>query len=468
MTAPAVIALDLGATSGRVIRATVGPDAIDLDTVARFENRPVALDGRLHWDILRLWADATDGIRAVVRDGPAASIGIDAWGVDYGLLLGGVLLSNPRHYRDPRGNRGRELVHRSIDPSELYLRNGVQQLPINTIYQLAAENEDGFLSLADGFLMVPDLLGYWLTGVAVAERTIASTSGLLDSRTGEWDARLCHVAGAQSRLLPPLIDAGSRIGVSRDTAGEGLGGLEVVAVGAHDTASAFAATPMDPASSVVISCGTWGLVGVEVATPVLDERGLRAGFTNELGVDGRRLLLRNVMGLWLLSECIRWWGRAGESIDLPDLVSAAGAMPPSRHVFDVDAPEFANPGDLPERIAGWFRARGIPEPAGRPALVRCIIDSLAQAFADAAEAAATLAGIGTTTIHVVGGGALNVVLCQALADRAGIPVVAGPVEATAVGNALLQARTAGLLDGGLDELRAVVMRTHTGTRYLPR
>ena len=458
-------AIDLGATSGRVILGSVGPGELELRQLARFPNDPVPLRDGLHWDLLGLYRSALDGLALAVREeSELASVGIDSWAVDYALLHNGRTLGAPFHYRDARrGSVGPQLVHERIGAAELYRRNGLQHLPFNTVFQLACDQATGVLEGADTMLLVPDLLVYQLTGTIAAERTNASTTGLLDASTREWDDDLALMLGIPQRVLPPLVNPGTWIGMVSGTALEVVGApVPVTAVGSHDTASAVVALPTTSDDVAYISCGTWGLVGVELEHPVLTDAARRASFTNEGGVDGRVRFLHNVMGLWLLSECVRAWGEP-----LPALLERAATVQASVPVFDVDDPRFLAPGDMPARIADWLREHELPVPASRPAFVRCIVESLAQAFASTVFAAASLSGAAVSAIHLVGGGAQNALLCQATADRSGLPVVAGPVEATAIGNLLVQARAVGAVSGSLESLRALVATTQRPQTYTP-
>lgn len=474
-SAGTVAAVDLGATSGRVILGHVDGRAgtLALDHVARFANGPVRLASGLHWDVTGLYRDLGAGLaEAFRRDPSTASIGIDSWAVDYGLLRGDRMLGEPFHYRDGRSDRGVDAVHAVVPFDELYRRNGLQFLPFNTVYQLAAERDaaDGCLGVADSLLLVPDLIGFQLTGVRLAERTNASTTGLVGIESGEWDDELIERLGLPASVFAPLVSPGESFGPLRAAVAAELGapaGIEVVAVGSHDTASAVVAVPMRAESAAYISCGTWGLVGVELEQPVTTDAARAANFTNEGGVDSRVRFLHNVMGLWLLSESVRWWERGGERIDLAELLSAAASVTGPVAVFDADDPRFLAPGDLPGRIAEWCAERGVAAPASRAEFARSIIESLAEAFAGAVRTASVLSGVDVETIHVVGGGALNELLCQRTADRAGIPVLAGPVEATAIGNVLVQARAQGFVDGDLEALRALVAQAFAPRRYEP-
>ncbi|MGO4595596.1 rhamnulokinase family protein [Leifsonia sp. 2TAF2] len=471
-----VAAVDLGATSGRVMHARVGADTLELTEAARFPNTPVRVwegdRAALHWDATGLYANVLAGLGVVARSDPGlASVGVDAWAVDYGLLAGGRLLREPYHYRDERTAAGVSAVHATVDPAELYREGGLQFLPFNSLYQLSVDAADGSLGSADRILLVPDLITYWLTGTEQAERTNASTTGLLTG-DGGWNDPLIARLGLPRSVFAPLVDAGTHVGgllpsLASDLPFDG-GGPAVTAVGSHDTASAVVAVPMDASRAAYISCGTWGLVGVEIEHRILSDEGRVANFTNEGGVDGRIRYLHNVMGLWLLSESLREWQRRGLPVTLEALLAEAAALPRPADLFDADDPRFLAPGDLPSRIASWFEERGLRAPASPAGMVRVIVESLAEAFARTVERASELSGVPVDTIHLVGGGARNALLCQATADRAGVPVLAGPVEATAIGNVLVQARAAGLLSGDLETLRGLVARTSHLIRYDPR
>jgi rhamnulokinase len=465
-----VAAVDLGATSGRVMLGYIDDGMLHLDAVSRFPNGPVDGPDGLHWDFTALYRHVVAGLaEAVSREPEVASVGIDSWAVDYGLVSDGELLAEPFHYRDDRTARGVTRVHALAPFEELYHRNGLQFLPFNTLYQYAV---DRGLADADAALLIPDLVAFLLTGARVAERTNASTTGLVDVHTGQWDAELTEWLGLPASVLPDLVDPGTSLGRLRGAARERVGtALEVIAVGSHDTASAVVAVPMtDPKAAAYISCGTWGLVGVELEAPVVTDAAREANFTNEGGVDGRVRFLHNVTGLWLLSESVRAWeAEDGQPIDLPSLLADAAAVVGDVPLFDANDPRLSAPGDMPARIAAVLEDAGAPVPGSRPAFVRTIVESIAKAFADAVATAARLTGRDIEVIHLVGGGALNTVLCQATSDRAGLPVLAGPVEATAVGNVLVQARAHGWFgpDASLETLRGVVARSFPPVRYTP-
>ena len=476
----AVGAVDLGATSGRVIVGHVGPNELRLEHVARFPNGPVVSDevngNGLHWDIRELYRNVLEGLAAAGRASTGlASVGVDTWAVDYALLRDGRMLGTPFHYRDERTAAGVDTVHSVVPFAELYAQNGLQFLPFNTLYQLAADRDFGVLSRADSALLIPDLIGYWLTGQKVAEATNASTTGLLrvdpaaNSADAAWNDELIERLGFPRGLFPRLVTPGTTIGPMLPEIADTVGyTTNVTAVGSHDTASAVVAIPMTRQDAAYISCGTWGLVGVELEQSMLTEASRDANFTNEGGVDGRTRFLHNVMGLWLLSESVRVWERSGLRIDLPALLAEAEALTVPVPIFDANDPRFLTPGDMPARIADWCREHDQPVPHAPATFARSILESLADAFARAVHAAADLSGTKVGVIHIVGGGSQNAVLCQLTADRSGLPVLAGPVEATALGNVLVQARATGLIDGDLETLRALVARTNPPRRYQPR
>ncbi|MEU1681301.1 FGGY-family carbohydrate kinase [Micromonospora zamorensis] len=461
MTAVRLAAVDVGASSGRVMLARVGPGRLELVEAHRFRNEPVRVAGTLHWDILALYRGVLEGLRAA---GPVAGIGIDTWAVDYGLLdATGALLGNPVHYRDERTDGVDDRVAQQLGPERLYATTGLQHLPFNTLYQLAAAAGTPQLEAAHTLLLIPDLVAYWLTGEVGAEVTNASTTQLYDLRRGAWATDLMADAGIRSELFPPLREPGTRIGPVLPAL-DLPGSPDVMAVGSHDTASAVVGVPAVDGHFAYISCGTWSLVGVELDAPVLSEPSRRANFTNESGVDGTIRYLRNVMGLWLLQESLRTWG----TTDLPALLRQAAEEPAFRSVVDPDDPTFLSPGDMPARINRACSRIGEPVPDSPAATVRCILDSLALAHRRAVWQAQRLSGRHVDAVHVVGGGARNDLLCQLTADACGLPVLAGPVEATALGNALVQARALGVIGGDLASLRSVLRETQQIVRYEPR
>jgi len=408
-------AVDLGASSGRVMLGRVEADLLELREVSRFSYRPTVRDGALRWDADFLRRSVTEGLRGL----DVRSVGIDSWAVDYGLLDdSGELLADPVCYRDSRTDGVVPQVLSTVPAEELYGITGIQILPINTLYQLVA---DPLAQQASHLLLIPDLVAYWLTGEIGAEHTNASTTQLLDVHTGQWATALMDRLGLPAGLFPPIRRPGSAIGGP------------VVAVGSHDTASAVHAVPALTSRFGYISCGTWSLVGVELDRPVLSADSLAANFTNEAGVGGTIRYLRNVMGLWLLEESLRVWGLSREP-----LLQAAASLP-RRSVIDPNSPEFLPPGDMPARIVAACRATDQPVPSDPPQIVRCILDSLAAAYRDTLLDAQRLSDKEIDVVHIVGGGSRNELLCQLTADACRLPVLAGPVEATALGNILVQA-----------------------------
>ena len=462
-------AVDLGASSGRVMVADVGADRLDLTEAHRFANTPVTAGGTLHWDVLALHREILHGLRAAgTRAGSLASVGIDSWAVDYGLLdRTGALLGNPVHYRDQRTDGVLDRVLDRVPAERLYRVAGLQQLPFNTLYQLVAAAGTPQLDAARTLLMIPELISYWLTGRIGAEHTNASTTQLYDVRRREWATGLIGEIGLSTDLFPALHEPGGSVHpVLPPVLDEiGLSTLDVVSVGSHDTASAVVAVPAAGPDFAYISCGTWSLVGLELPAPILTEESRAANFSNEGGVDGTIRHLRNVMGLWLLQECLRCWG---PGVDLPALLDEAATLPAFGAVLDVDRPEFLPPGDMPARVAAECRRTGQPAPATKAAAVRCILDSLALAYRATIATARRLSGRRVDVIHLVGGGARNTLLCQLTADACGLPVEAGPVEATALGNVLVQARRAGLVGPDLSAMRRLLRATQPLRRYQPR
>ncbi|WP_043622202.1 rhamnulokinase [Nonomuraea candida] len=449
-------AVDLGASSGRVMLADLS-DGLSLTEARRFANGPVRVAGRLYWDILGLYREVLAGLRAA---GPVSSIGVDSWAVDYALLdESGAMLGNPVHYRDERTAGVAEQVAGAVGAETLYDVSGLQVLPFNTIYQLLADRLDGAATM----LLIPDLIGYWLTGERGAEVTNASTTGLLDVRTRSWALPLIERLGLPAGIFPPLRQPGDAVGgLRRDVAAEIGWSAPVRAVGSHDTASAVAAVPAAGPAFAYVSCGTWSLAGVELPGPVLTPGSRAANFTNEAGIDGTVRYLRNVMGLWLLQECLRAWPGS----DLGELLAAAAGERPFAAVVNPDEPVFLPPGDMPARIAAECRRTGQRPPASPAAFVRCVLESLALGHRLAVRQAMELSGRDVEVVHLVGGGSRNELLCQFTADACGLPVVAGPAEATALGNVLVQARAAGLVSG-LEEMRALVASSQPLRRYEP-
>jgi rhamnulokinase len=458
--ARAYAAVDLGASNGRVIVGQVGPGELRIDDVRRFANEPIRRTDGLHWDIDSLYRDTLAGLRTAVAGGGIASAGVDSWAIDYGLLdADGRLLGLPFHYRDDRTTRPDPDLDARTDPAGNYAVTGIQHLPFNTMYQLLREPA-ATLANAATMLLIPDLLAFWLTGEVGAERTNASTTALYDVRTGQWSDVLIDNAGLPRPLFPTLRDPAQQIGTAQPATG--LDGLPIVSVASHDTASAVLAVPAAGDRFAYVCTGTWSLVGVELDGPVLSDASRDANFTNEVGVDGTIRYLRNVMGLWLLQECQRTWGDS----DAGRLLAAAEHASPFAAIVDPDDADFLAPGDMPSRIDAYCARTGQPRPVDRAGYVRCVMESLALAHRAAVADAVRLTGRDVDVVHVVGGGARNSLLCQLTADACDRSVIAGPVEATALGNVLVQARANG---GPIDRtaIRALVAATQPTRRYHP-
>jgi rhamnulokinase len=447
-------AIDLGAESGRVVHGRFDGERVALEVAHRFANRPVRLPDGLHWNLLALFTEALEGLRALDVRG----VGVDTWGVDYALLDGrGRVLGLPFHYRDDRTAGTVARAHQRVPREDLYAVTGIQTMPINTVFQLLA---DARTPAAERIALVPDLFAYWLCGELANEVTNASTTGLLDARSGTWARELIARLG-----LPPApfagepVEPGTRLGPM--IAHHGVAG-DVHAVASHDTASAFVAAPIRSPRAAILSSGTWSLLGLELDAPVLTDRAREYNLTNERGVDGTTRLLRNVMGLWIVQECRRVWG------DPPydELLAAAAEARADVPLFDPDDERFLAPGDMPARIAAACSEAGRPAPEGRGEIVRSALVSLACKYRLVLERLERAAGVEVEVVHVIGGGARNELLCRLTADLLARPVLAGPVEATALGNVLVQARAAGEL-GSLADMRAVAAQSAEPAVYEP-
>lgn len=466
-------AVDIGASGGRVMAGVIERGMVTLRAVHRFPNGVGQHAGHLRWPLTELFEGVLTGLRQLAVEFPEVeSIGIDTWGVDYGLLdVHGELLDLPIAYRDDRTTKVVDEVHRAIDSAELYAINGLQFLPFNTLYQLAADRQHGRLDGAAHIVLIPDLLAFWLTGDLRTEATNASTTGLLDARTGRWSEPLLQRLGIAADLLPPIQQPGDVRGPLKDDLRASLGmppGTVVTTVGSHDTASAVVAVPSADRRFAYIASGTWSLVGLELDEPIISVASREANFTNERGVDGRTRFLRNTGGLWLLQESMRAWSEAGRPQDLAELVAEAARLPAGGPLVDVGDPTFIPPGDMPARIAAAIEATGASPPATPAGTTRCIVDSLADAYATTIRRAGKLGGMGVDVVHIIGGGSQNELLCQVTADRCGLPVAAGPVEATALGNVLIQARAHGAAPPSLDAIREQLAGSVELTRYEPR
>lgn len=458
-----VVAVDLGASSGRVYAADVGTEHFALIETARFDNGPVQIGERLYWDILGLYRGILEGLTQANRDAPVVSIGVDSWAVDYGLIRAdGSLLSNPACYRDPRTGPAIGVVGQRLGLDELFRRTGIAHQPFNTAFQLMTDEAVGYLGEVHHALLIPDLINYFLTGVAATEFTNASTTQLVDTR-GQWDNDFLQWFNLPKSLFARIVQPGNVVGpLSADIAKRlGLGtGIQVINVASHDTASAVVAVPATSPNFAYISCGTWSLVGMELESPILSERARAEGFSNERGVEGTYRFLHNVMGLWLLQESIRVWETRGISIDVADLVRRCGSEAPLKSVFDINDASFLTPGDMPARISELCRESGEPVPQSPEEFARCILDSLAMAYRQAVTNLQSITGQTVDVVYIVGGGVNNKVLCQLTADACGVDVIAGPIEAAAIGNVLVQANSIGIVPGDRWALRSYLARNH--------
>ncbi len=456
-----MVAVDLGAESGRVMAVEAAHGRLRLEELHRFPNRPVEVRGTLHWDILSLWAEVQRGIARGLERRPA-SVGVDAWAVDFGLLdASGELLANPVHYRDRRTGGAVERLAAALGRERIFEATGIQFMPINTLAQLFVmrERRSPLLEAARTFLTIPDLLNYWLTGERACEFTNATTTQLYDPRAGRWSEALLAALELGPGLFPEARPPGTRVGTYRD--------VPVLAPATHDTGSAVAAMPATTEDAAFISSGTWSLVGTVVDEPVITPEALAANVTNEGAADGGFRLLKNVMGLWIVQECRRTWERQGVSMTYAQIVEAAAREPALRSVVPVDDARFLPPGDHPAVVRALCRERGEPVPETPAAVARCVFDSLALAYRGVLELLSGLTARSFETVHVLGGGSRNELLNQATANACARRVVAGPAEATVLGNALVQFRTLGVASD-LSEGRRWIAASSELRSYEPR
>jgi rhamnulokinase len=470
------LAIDLGAASGRVMLGRWDGQRFELQELHRFGNGPVKVRGHLHWDVLRLWSEIKAGIRkyAAQYDAPLEGIGVDSWAVDFALLdSAGRLLGNPYHYRDPRTNGMPEVVERTVSAQKLYQLTGLQTIQINTLYQLVSmrQSSDPQLDAAATLLMIPDLFNYWMTGCAAAEYSTASTTQFFNPVEHGWAVDLFEDLQLPSRILAPIVSPGTVFGELLAEVLEEVGlrhSTRVIAPASHDTASAVAAVPWLDDRSMYISSGTWSLAGVEIAKPILSEAARKLNFTNEGGVGGglseRRIrFLKNIGGLWLLQECQRAWERQGLSYTWPELVALAEQATPLQILVDPDAPDFLNPHDMPAALIAYCKRTGQPGPESVGAFIRCCLESLALKYRWVLSALEGLLGRRLDTVRIVGGGSRNALLSQLAADACSRQVVAGPVEATALGNILVQALATGHLSDVAAGRRAMAVSAQQTT-----
>jgi rhamnulokinase len=473
MSTKKILAFDLGAESGRGLIASFDGERIALDVLHRFPTGGIATLDTLHWDVLSLWREMLATLRkADAEHGPLASVGVDTWGVDFALLgKDGALLGNPRHYRDPHTETIMDAAFAKVPRAEIFRQTGIQFMRFNTLFQILALMRDRspLLDLAETMLFIPDLFHYWMTGIKVNEYTDASTSQMIDPGTRTWARDLIRTLGIPEKILGSLVPPGTVLGPLRHSvaAEAGVASIPVIAPATHDTAAAVAAVPAAGDSWAYISSGTWSLMGVETKTPKTDESTLRVNFTNEGGVGGTIRLLKNIMGLWLVQECRRAWERGGVTYDYAALMKMAESAKPFASIVNPDDAAFILPPNMPTALGDFCKKTGQTIPTEPGDVVRCALESLALRYRWVLERLEELVGKKLDTIHIVGGGCQNTLLCQLTADACDRVVVAGPVEATALGNVLVQAIGLGLL-GSLAEGRAVVRRSFEVRTYEPQ
>lgn len=468
------IAIDLGAGSGRVMAAILEAGQLRLEEAHRFDNPGTELPDGSFWNPVGLHREILEGLRrAVERHGDSiVSIGIDTWGCDHALIgTDGSLLGLPHQYRDPRFEGMAEAMHARMPEEEIYARTGIKTNFYNSSLHLLAEARKGnpALEAAERLLFVPDLLGYWLTGRQAVERTIASTSQLLDPHRSDWAWEVIDALGLPRHLFGAIVAPGTVLGLIRPAVAEAIGmaGIPVVATASHDTAAAVAGIPMEGSGNLWLSSGTWSIMGIESPTAVTSPAALRAGFCNELGVDGTVRFLKNISGLWLIQECRRQWESEGQNYDYATLAAMAEEAEPFASFIDPDDPLFASPGNMPGKIRDWCARSGQPVPGGHGAVLRVATESLALKYRKVFDDVRALTGRNFARLHAGGGGIQNEALSRATANALGIEVVAGPVEATSCGNAIVQMIATGHL-ADLAEGRELIRRSFDFVHHAPR
>jgi sugar (pentulose or hexulose) kinase len=471
--APAFLAFDLGAESGRTVLGRIRNDRIELQEIHRFPNRPVQIGDSLHWDVLRLWGEMEHGLALAAREAEDSlvSLGVDTWGVDFGLLdIHDHLISNPFHYRDRRTEGILERMPRSVSNVEIYQQTGIQIMTINSLYQLAsmALAESPQLAAASTFLNMPDLFNFWFSGVKVSEYTIATTTQCYSPVTGDWAWDLLNKFQIPSYIFGEIVSPGTVLGKIRSNIAKeiGLESLNVVSVASHDTQAAIAAIPAETGNYLYLSSGTWSLIGIEVERPVITEVSRSYDLTNEGGYGGRFCLLKNIVGLWLLQECRREWARNGREYSYDELTNLAASAAPFKFFIDPTDPVFLTSGDMTVRVQEYCRKTGQPIPEEHAEIVRCILESLTLEYRHVIEQISNLSGFSLPVIHIIGGGARNELLNQFTANATCRKVIAGPVEATALGNILVQSIAAGQV-ASLAEGRSLVRRSVETREFEP-
>lgn len=469
------LAIDFGAESGRALLGIIENDKLRLQEIHRFPNGPAPALGHMHWDILRQFTEVKHGLRLALQEtgGKLDGVGVDTWGVDFGLFgADGELLGNPFHYRDSRTNGMPDEAFKIVPREEVFERTGIQFMQLNSLYQLFSMARSGSTALraADKLLFMPDIFNYWLTGEMVSEFSIASTSQFYDPRACDWAREMLDKLGIPSHIMPKIVPPGTVIGPLAAPLVEELGageGVPVIAPACHDTGSAVAAVPATGEGHAYLSSGTWSLMGVELTEPLINADSLRWNFTNEGGVAGTFRFLHNIMGLWLVQECRRTWLAAGNELSYAELTRMAADAEGFVSIVDPNASLFLTPGDMPSRIQQFCRETGQPVPETVGQIVRCALDSLALCYRDTLEKLDHMLGRRHDPVHIVGGGTQNTLLSQLTADVTGRRVVAGPIEATAIGNVLVQAMARGYVSS-VSEIRQIVRNSFELTTYESR
>ena len=469
------IAVDLGAESGRVMLGTVSADKIMLEEIHRFGNGPIEQDGSLRWDFHRLLAEIKAGIGKAAKAAGTeiAGIGIDSWGVDFGLLdAHGKLIENPYHYRDSRTNGMTDKAFEMMGKRDIYENTGLQFLPFNSVYQLLAMrlSNPAVLAKAKNLVFIADLFSYFLCGRVVAEYSLASTSQFMDMRTGQWSEEILNKLSLPVDIMPEIVKSGTVVGpLTAEVADEiGCGPIPVIAIGSHDTASAVAAVPaVGDADWAYLSSGTWSLMGIEVPQAIIDDKTFQYDFTNEGGVENTIRLLKNIMGLWLMQECRRQWQREGTDLSYTEITALADKAESFTHHIDVDDSGFLAPGDMPRRINDYLAKTGQRPIDDKGQMIRTVLESLALKYRSVMEAMEDVAGKRIDVLHIVGGGIQNELLCQFTANALGKKAITGPVEATASGNVLMQARATGQIKS-LAEAREILRNSFELEEYAPQ
>ncbi len=468
----AYLAIDLGASSGRGIVGKFEKGKLELSEIHRFPNGPVEKDGSLFWDIEGLLKEIKTAIKKSVAGGHKINgIAIDTWGVDYAILgKNGKFVRNPYHYRDARTNEVPEKLFKIIPLDKIYERTGIQFMQLNTLFQIFAHKEQHPEDLKDTtLLMIPDALSYMLCDKVECEYTDASTTQLLDAKTGKWDFGLIEKLGIPKSIFPNIVPPCTKAGILKEELQKelGCGPIPVFHVGSHDTASAVASVPVGVVKNwAYISCGTWALLGVENDKPLLSEQARKANYTNEGGLDGKIRFLTNIMGLWLLQECSRNWKEQGKNLSYSEMVKLAEKAEPLKYIINPNNQRFLAPCDMPAKIREYCKETKQGEPVDDGALVRCVLDSLALCFKVRTDELQGITGVKYECLHMVGGGCQNKLLMQLTADAINIPVVAGPIEATAIGNLMSQAIADGKL-GSLKDGREIVKASFPVETYKP-